>query len=136
MAEYSSKDVIVEVDATAGGALVNITAFVDQVNDLDREAITTEKTPYGATWPQHLYTGIRELKPLVIGGTYNSGASPAPNAVFCDKEGETRTVKVTLGGTKTVTAEMIIKRYKRMVKVKENTRWEVELLPTGAVVEA
>ena len=72
---------------------------------------------------------------IELTGFYDDTATTGPDAVF-NAPGETRTLKITWGGTKTSSVETIIAGYQRQAAVKESTKYTVTLKPTGAVTEA
>jgi hypothetical protein len=136
MAQYGPNDVIIEVDVSVGGALGVLTPYVLEINGIKRTALLQERTPFGQTWLQFLFTGMKSLDKISMLLLYDDAAVPAPDAMFTAKEGEQRTFKITYGGTKTTSVETLIESSERIAKVKEKTLMRVELQPTGTVTEA
>ena len=102
---------------------------------MDIETLIEESHAFGATWVENLYSGIRKGNPFTLSGFYDDTASTGPDVIF-NALGDTRTVTITWGGSKTTEFECIITRYKRVPGRNKSTRYEVEFTPTGAVTEA
>lgn len=134
MAKYGSKDLKVEVD-NSGGTLVDLSNYVTTINGISVEAILEEGTAMGDTWVEQLFTGNKQMPAITLGGFYDDTASTGPDAVL-NAIGDTRTLKVTWGGTKTTSTEAIITSYVRTPAVKTLTKFSAVLTPTGAVTEA
>lgn len=133
MAVYGSDDLKIEFDNSAG-SLVDMSAYVLEINGVDVQAIVEELTAFGKTFEEWLYVGVKKLEEIELTGVYDDTASTGPNVVF-NSLGDTRTLKVTWGSTKTTTVEAIIRSYQRLAKSKETTKYKAVLRPTGAVVE-
>lgn len=135
MAKYGSDVIVVEFD-NAGGTLVNMSQHVLEINGIDVEAVTEESHSFGDAWLEELATGLKKVAPLTLKGIYDDTATTGPDAMFnAIGNTTTRTIKITLGGTKTVSVETIIKNYRRVPSRGELTKYEVVLRPTGAVTE-
>lgn len=135
MAKYGSDDITIELD-NSGGTLTDITAYVTSIGGVEIEALTEETTPFGVTNPTHAGVGMSEMAELDIEGFYDDAASPAPDALIGGGLGATRTLKVTWGGSKSTSVEVIIKKYVRTATVRELHKFTATLLPTGAITEA
>jgi hypothetical protein len=129
MAKYSSKDLNLTVDATPMKAHI-----IDDVT-LGIEVGTEEATAFGDTWESHISTGVSRGDPITVGGYYDDTATTGPDAKF-NTLGTTVTIVLTWGGSKTSTFDAIVKRYERLAKVGEMTRYVATLLPTGEIEEA
>lgn len=129
MARYSSKD----LDIKIGGA--SIKAHVQDDITIGIEVGTEESTSYGSAVEQHISTGIKRMDPITVGGFYDDTASTGPDAKF-NTLGTTITLLVEWGGTKTTSVETIVKRYERLAKVGDMTKYVATLQPTGAISEA
>jgi hypothetical protein len=134
VAKYGSDDTRIDVD-NSGGTLQNMTAYITEVNGFGVEAVLEESTPFGVAWEESLYSGVKMVADIELTGFYDDTASTGPDVIF-NALGETRTVKITWGSTKTSSVEAIIRKYERIAKVKETTKYKVTLKPTGAVTEA
>jgi len=129
MAKYSSKDLDLTIDTTSMKAYI-----IDDVT-LGIEVGTAEATAFGDTWESHISTGVSRGDPFTVGGYYDDTAATGPDAKL-NALGTTVAVVITWGGTKTSTFNAIVKRYERVAKVKDMTRYVATLLPTGEVEEA
>jgi len=136
MAQYGSDDVVLEFDASVGGALGTITPYVDEINGIEINAILEEEAhTFGDAWVETLYTGLKRAGNIVLSGFYDDAVAPAPNAIF-NAPGEIRTFKITYGGTKTTSVETMIESFVRNPVRNRLTRYTVTLRPTGVVTEA
>lgn len=140
MANYGPADLTVEYD-NAAGTLVDITAHVLTVNDIDVENMTEEVRPFGASWDVHKGIGVGRMPVVELGGVYDDTASTGPDALFANRVPEgpataTRSLKFTWGSSKTTNVETILLAYRRSVDKNGLTRWLARLQPTGAVTEA
>jgi hypothetical protein len=139
MANYGPADLTVEYD-NAGGSLVDITAHVLTVNDIDVENLTEEVRPFGASWDTHKTVGVGRMPVVELGGVYDDTAATGPDALFAGRVPvspgtSTRTLQFTWGGSKTTSVETILLGYRRTVDSAGLTRWLARLQPTGAVSE-
>lgn len=140
MANYGPADLTVEYD-NAAGTLVDITAHVLNVNDVDVENITEEVRPFGAAWDTHKSIGVGRVPVIEIGGVFDDTAATGPDALFASRIPEgpavaSRTLTFTWGSTKTTSVETILLTYRRSVDKAGLTKWLARVQPTGAVTEA
>ena len=140
MANYASNSLILEIDATVGGALSVITQYIRTFNGIDIEPIFDEDAmSYGDTWPEVIDTTLRKAAPVVLGGAYNDGVTPAPDVIFYNAGaymGGIKSFKVTWGGSKTTAFEVGLGKYRRVADRGKLHMFEITLHPTGAVTEA
>ncbi len=129
MTKYSSKDLELTVDTTTMKAHI-----IDDVT-IGVEAVTEESTPFGASWEEHIATGIKRVDEFTVGGYYDDTATVGPNAKF-NTLGTTIAIVITWGGTKTTTVNTIVKKYDRIGSTGAMTRYVATLLPTGTILEA
>lgn len=139
MAKYGSNSIVVEYD-NSGGTLQDITQHVLELSSVDIEIVLEESHAFGDSWVESLAVGLRKLADITLKGMYDDAASPAPDALFqgaipTGPASATRTLKITFGGTKTVSVETHVMKYSRQPKRGEITKYEVVLRPTGAVTE-
>jgi hypothetical protein len=135
MSMYGSPSSKVEFDVTVGGALQDVSAQVTSISDIAKKAGMTDITGFSTGFPAHTFTAFSEYDDVTMTGPYDDAATTGSAAVF-DKVGETRTLKVTYGGTKTTTGETIIISFKKKVVAKLQTLFEVVVRFTGTVTEA
>lgn len=139
MAKYAAKDIIIEYD-NAGGTLVDITQYILELSSIDVEFVFEESHSFGDQYVEALAVGLRRMQDVTLSGFYDDAASPAPDALFqgnipTGPASATKTLKITFGGTKTVSVETHLAKYRRMPKRGEVTKFEVTLKPTGTITE-
>lgn len=128
MAKYSSKD----LDLTVGAQ--SMKAYIQDDVTVAVEVGTEEYTAFGDTWQKHISTGVKRGDPVTIGGMYDDTETTGPDAKF-NAIGTTITVVITWGGSKTTTFDAIVKRYERIAKINDMTRYICTLQPTGEIEE-
>lgn len=133
MAQYGQDALRIEVDNSAG-SLVNLSPYIDTINDVEVQALLQQTDTFGDAWVEQAFTGVRRMQPVTLEGTYDDTATTGPDAVL-NALGATRTLKITWGGTKTTTVEVVITSYVRRPTRGELTRFACTLTPTGAVTE-
>ena len=131
MAKYGSPDLTIEVD-NSGGTLVDISQYVDTINEFNVEAMLQEGTAFGESWVKQLYTGMRQAQPVTLEGFFDDTATTGPDVILNDI-GSERSLKITWGSTNTDTVETIITNYAKLPTQGELTRYRCVLTPTGAV---
>ena len=129
MAKYGSNSFDISI---AGTSIKN---YIDTLNGFEIEALLAETHAFGDSWEEHLATGVKRGNPFTIGGFYDDTASTGPD-VLLNAIGTTVAVILTYGSTKTSSFSALIRNYKRMPARGELTRFECELVPSGAVTEA
>lgn len=134
MAKYGSDDVVIEVD-NSGGTLVDLSQYIDTINEINISAMLQESHAFGDAWVENLYTGVKMTAPITIEGFYDDTSTTGPNAVL-NSLGDTRTFKITYGSTKTTSVEAVLTSYVRRPVRGELSRFTCTLTPTGAVTEA
>lgn len=134
MAKYGSDDLKIEVD-NSGASLVDLSNYIDTVNEFNVEALLQESHAFGDAWVEQLYTGVKRANPVTLEGFYDDTASTGPDVVL-NAIGDTRTLKFTWGSTKTSSVEAVITSYVRKPARGELHRFACTLTPTGTVTEA
>ena len=140
MANYGPANITIQYD-NSGGSLIDISAHVLTINDVDVENITEETRPFGASWEEHKAIGVGRLPVIELGGVYDDTVSTGPNALFGGRIPEgpgatPRELKITWGSTKTTLVDTILLTYRRTADKNGLTRWLARVQPTGAVTEA
>src|SRR4051812_17578183 len=114
MAKYGSPDIIVAFD-NSGGTPVTMTQYVTEINGVKVEALLEESHSFGDSWFEALPVGIRKMGDIVLSGWYDDTVTTGPDAIFNAPvptvSTATRTLTITWGGTKTVSAETYIVSY-------------------------
>lgn len=139
MANSIPSGIKIEYD-NAGATLVDITQHVLTINDIEVESLIEEKHSFGDSWEEHLPIGIGRMAPVELSGLYDDTAATGPDSLFANRVPETpasatRTLKITLVGTKTVSVETYLVSYKRSPDRGALTKYTARLQPTGAVTE-
>ncbi len=135
MTRYGFPALKVEFD-NSSDALQDMSQYImDTPPSWDREALIEEITAAGDSDEAHAKVGLNKVAPITMGGAFDDQATTGPDAIF-NAIGDTRSLKVTWGGTKTSEVETIITNYVRSAARGELTKFVVTLQPTGAVTEA
>ena len=135
MTRYGYPDLKIEFD-NSSDALQDMSQYImDTPPSFDREAIIEEITAVGDNDEAHAKVGLNKVNTIDMGGAFDDQATTGPDAIF-NALGDTRTLKITWGGSKTSSVECIIKNYVREAVRGALTLFEVTLQPTGAVTEA
>jgi hypothetical protein len=141
MANYGSDDIVVVMDSTAG-TTVNITQSVLEINGIDVEAMLEESHTMGDSWVENLYTGLRKSGEITLRGFFDDDSDTGTDVMWNDpgntktSGGATRSLAITLGGTKIYSTEVWIKNYRRLPSRGALTKVECVLTPTGAASES
>jgi len=137
MSTYNSTHIKFEYDITSSGALTDYTSGVDKIGDQPIKNGMKVNTPFGTAYPTKSPTGMIEWPPFPVEGEFNDDAASACmvlRAARADKS--CRTVKVTFGGTKTVSAECYVTEWGLVPTVGDASRFKVMIEPTGTITEA
>ena len=135
MTQYGFASLKVEVDNAVGGDLADLSAYVLALNGVEIERILEEITPAGVGWEVWYPVGLGRCGAIEISGAYEDTAATGPNAIL-NGPGETRSLQITWGSTKTTNCEVIIQKFARGVKKGELTTFTCTLQPTDIVSEA
>ena len=122
--------------SSATAAFHDISQYITEFDGLELLAETIESHGLGDAWAEVAYTGLRRISPIRIGGFYDDVAASGPHALFGNATdlGAERVIKVNFGTTNAYPkCDVIVKRYSRKPARGELTKYEVELLPTGAI---
>lgn len=133
MAKYGFNNLVVEFD-NSGGALVDISQHVLEINGINVEAVTEESHTAGDSWVEKLFTGLKKGDDVTIKGFLDDTAATGPHALFnAVGNAVSRSLKITYGGAVIDTVETIIKKYSKPPARGTLTKYEVVLELTGAV---
>ena len=135
--KYGSPDLTIEVDSTdeTGSDMIDLSEYVDTINELNIEAMLQEGHGFGESWVKQLFTGVKQGNDLTLEGFYDDTATSGPDAVL-KAIGETRQVAITWGGTNKSTFSAVIKNYVRKPVRNELTKYSCTLAPSGEIEEA
>ena len=123
------------MDVSSGGALGNISAYVTEISDRSIEAILEEITAAGDDQEAWVDVVFQRMEALTLAGPHNDAANSL-FAITRDALGSTRTVKITIGGSVTIEAEMIIQTNNIGFSLKAKHAYSVTLQPTGTITVA
>ena len=121
---------------SATGAFHNLGGYIDEFSGLEILAEIQETHGMGDAWAEQTFAGLRRVSPVTISGFYDDVAASGPVAILGNATdvGAERVIKVNFGTTNAYPkVDVIVQRFAKMPKRGELTRWEAELLPTGAV---
>ena len=139
MAKYGSNSIKIEIDSADGGSLVDITAYVTKLGDIAIDKGLIDVTPFGTSSAAFLQGVFKTYAPIDIEGFYDDTASTGPDAILnigAVTHTQTRTFKLTYGGTKTTQGEAWITAYKRGDEVGGYVTYTATLQLTGTITEA
>lgn len=139
MAKYGSNSVVIKLDSTDGGSLVDISQYVLGINGVSIEKLVEESHTFGDAWFEALQTGLSKMDDVELDLFYDDTASTGPDAILnigTITHAATRTLEITYGSTKKSTVETWITKYQRLPKRGELTKAKATLKPTGSVTEA
>ena len=129
MATYNWSNLKIEFDNT-GGSLVDVSAYVLGFNGVKIKGETQDVTPAGWQFVRKLFAGLKSCDDITLDLLYDDTATTGPDAIF-NAVGETRSLKITWGGSKTTTTEWIIAGYDRLPTKGQMTQGEATLTFTG-----
>lgn len=133
MTKYGSDDLVIMFDNT-GSTPVDMTQYILEMNGIDIEAIIEEAHTFGDSWVEQLFSGLKRANEITFKGFYDDTVTVGPDVIF-NAIGDTRTLTITWGGSKTTGMDTVIKNYRRLPARGETHKFEVVLSPTGAVNE-
>lgn len=107
------------------------------------EAILEQSDAFGDAWREFLYTGIRQMDDITVGGLFEDTATATGvHAIFgqatdlgAERECELN-FRVAAGGTDVAKFDFLVKSYKRLPSRGALTRFEMVWTPTGAMTTA
>lgn len=137
MSQYGTTNVVVQFD-NSSNSLQTITQYVQEVGGIKVKADTEDGHSFGDSYAEALDTGFRRMDDITVKGFYDDTAAGGPDALFWSNGaaiGNTRTLKLTYGSTKTTSIETVIAEYTRMPLLEKLTKYEAVLRPTGAPTE-
>lgn len=135
MALFGFPDLKIEIDASVGGMLTDISAYVTSIGGWSREALLEEITAAGDNDDAWAAVGLLQKSELSMTGPYNSAANSLV-ALTIGGEGETRTIALTFDGataSDVETCEALIKSISRNPSKGALHAYEVVWRPTGAI---
>ena len=127
-------DLKIELDASVGGALTDISAYVTEINGYTVEQILEELSAAGDATDRWAAVGFEQKSEIVLSGPYDDQANSLV-AITLDGEGELRTLKLTFDAAATDTrqVECLIRIIDRAPSSGAFHKYTLTLRPTGAV---
>ncbi len=125
----------IEIDASVGGALTDISAYVTEINGYTVEQILEELTSAGDASDRWGVVGFEQKSEIVLTGPYDDQANSLV-ALTIDGEGELRSFQLTFddpGASDTRAVECLIRMTSRNPSRGALHQYVLTLRPTGAV---
>ncbi len=136
MALHGFPNLKIEIDASVGGALTDISAYVTEINGYTVEQVLEEITSAGDATDRWAAVGFEQKSEIVISGPYDEQANSLVNLTM-DGEGELRSFQLTFdddgGPLDTRAVECLIRMTERAPSRGAFHNYTVTLRPTGAV---
>lgn len=137
MARTNFSNISLKITTTsATTAYHDLSQYITEFSGMELLAETEESHALGDAWVENFYTGLRRVSPITISGFYDDAAASGPHAILGNTTdvGASRNIKVNFGTTNAYPkVDVVVKRYNRRPVRGELTKFEAELLPTGAV---
>ena len=141
MANRGQPDFQILVTTTsATAAYKDISQQVDTFGGFDVEALLAQSDGFGDSWREQLYTGIRQMGDITLGGFYDDAATGVHtyfgNATDLGAERSVKLNFAAVSGTDEAKFDVIVRSYKRSPARGALTRYDLTLVPTGAMTTA
>ena len=141
MANYGQPDFHISIGTASGvalSALKDISQYVLTINGFDIEAMTQQSDAFGDSWVERLYTGIKQVGDIQIGGFYDDVAASGPHAIMGQTSdlGADRPFELNFGASDVANGRYVLAKYVRLPKRGALTEYQATLRVTGAVATA
>ncbi len=136
MGKHGSPDFKFEV-AQSGGAMADMSQYIDEINEINVEALLQEGHAFGDSWVKQLFTGVKQGQAVTVSGFYDDTVTVGPDAIF-NALGDERKCRATYDGetgNKYTEFMAVITNYVRTPTRGEKTRYSCTLTPTGEMSE-
>lgn len=113
----------------------DLSQYITEFSGIELSAETEESHAMGDGWAENLYTGLRRVGPITIGGFYDDIGTSGPNALMGNATdiGAEKCIKAYFGTTNVIVKQKVIeKRYNRRPVRGELTKYEAEFLPAAS----
>lgn len=136
MAKYRvAGNMVVRVDASAGGTLVNITSYVESIDGLGREYEALDITQFDSP-SERIQPGIEKAQEFSLKGKFDDAATTGPDAIFSTAVGTILSFEFnpigTASGRRKINMEVMVLSYKPAGEVKGMVEYEVRLKQDGS----
>ena len=137
MAVYKvAGNTVVRLDASAGGTLNAITAYVKEIDGFGREYDGLDDTHFDDT-AERVIPGIEKAQEFTIRGAFEDTATTGPDAIMNTAVGTLLTFEFnprgTASGARKFTSEVMILSYKVGGESKAQVHYEARMRQDGAV---
>ena len=125
----------IEIDASVGGALTDISAYVTEINGYTVEQVLEEISAAGDATDRWAAVGFEQKSEIVLSGPYDDQSNSLVQLTL-DGEGELRSLKLTFDmatASDTREVECLIRTTERAPSRGAFTKYTVTLRPTGAI---
>ena len=125
----------IEIDASVGGALTDISAYVTEINGFTVEQVLEEISAAGDATDRWAAVGFEQKSEIVLSGPYDDQSNSLV-ALTLDGEGELRSLKLTFDmatASDTREVECLIRTTERAPSRGAFTKYTLTLRPTGAI---
>lgn len=136
MAVFGFPKLKIELDASVGGALTDISADIRTINGWTVESLLEELTAAGDNTDRWGVIGFTQKSDVVIEGPYDNTASHYVAIVKAAGVGSTLSLRLTFDvgvAADVVNVETIISKLERVPANKALTNLKTTLKPTGAI---
>jgi hypothetical protein len=127
---------VVRIDASAGGTLVAITAYVKEIDGFGREYDALDDTHFDDA-VERVIPDIELGQEFTLRGAFEDTATTGPDAILSTAVGTLLTFEFnpvgTAAGARRFTSEVFVRSYKVMGEVKGQLNYEARLKQDGAV---
>ena len=120
--------------ASSATGMLPLQNYVDTINGLKWTALTVQSDAFGDAWVENLWAGVRRHEPITFSGFYDDVAASGPHVLFGNASdiGAERYLEMSFGSSDVRNGRAVVVSYQAMPVRGSLTRYEVELLPTGA----
>ena len=126
---------VIRLDASAGGALTSITAYVDSIDGVGREFMKLDTTQF-TNGVERIIPGIEIGQEFGWSGAFDDAATTGPDAILSTAVGTILSFEYnpagTTGGYRKITMEIMILSYKISAEVKGRVNYTVRAAMDGA----
>lgn len=136
MAKFKvSGNSVLRLDASAGGTLVNITAYVDTITSWGKSVVPLDMTHFVDT-AEKTTGGIEEANEVTLSGAFDD-ATDGPDKILSTAQGTILSFEYnpagTAAGARKISAEMYVMHYFVSGEVKGRVNWEVLMKKDGSM---
>ena len=127
---------VIRLDASAGGTLVSITSYVNEIDGFGREYQSLDDTHFDDA-VERIIPGIEMSQEFSLRGAFENTATTGPDAILSTAVGTLLTFEFnpvgTASGARKFISEVMVLSYKVGGEVKGQVTYEARLKQDGAV---